>query len=100
MLLSEISPQKLDRFKSVDAWIQIACPRLSVDWGHNYTKPILNTYEAYVLLEQIEWQSTYPMDFYSNESGEWGVYFQLNKIREHKKLERKSKKNVKIEYDS
>ena len=98
LLLSEISPQKLDRFKDVDAWIQISCPRLSVDWGHNYSKPILNTYEAHVLLEQIEWQKTYPMDFYSNDAGEWGVYHKINKIREQKRLERKKKK-TQIKYE-
>jgi 2-(3-amino-3-carboxypropyl)histidine synthase len=32
LLLSEIFPKKLDIFSHVDAWVQIACPRLSVDW--------------------------------------------------------------------
>ena len=32
LLLSEIFPKKLDMFSHVDAWVQIACPRLSVDW--------------------------------------------------------------------
>ena len=99
LLLSEISPQKLDKFSDIDAWIQIACPRLSIDWGHNYSKPILNTYEAHVLLDQIQWQKSYPMDFYSNDAGEWGVYFKINKIREQKKLKRKANKDLKISYE-
>ena len=33
LLLSEIFPSKLALFKEVGAWIQIACPRLSIDWG-------------------------------------------------------------------
>lgn len=98
LLLSEITPQKLSRFKSVQCWIQISCPRLSVDWGHNYTVPLLNTYEGYVFLEQIQWQSVYPMDFYSNDAGEWGVYYKINKEREERKRQRK-KKNVKIAYE-
>jgi 2-(3-amino-3-carboxypropyl)histidine synthase len=32
LLLSEIFPKKLDMFCHVDAWVQIACPRLSIDW--------------------------------------------------------------------
>nr|MBE5724755.1 putative diphthamide biosynthesis protein 1 [Cucujiformia] len=33
ILLSEIFPQKLDLFPQLDAFVQIACPRLSIDWG-------------------------------------------------------------------
>lgn len=32
ILLSEIFPSKLELFKEVDAFVQIACPRLSIDW--------------------------------------------------------------------
>nr|NVI71078.1 putative diphthamide biosynthesis protein 1 [Cucujiformia] len=33
ILLSEIFPNKLDLFKKLDAFVQVACPRLSIDWG-------------------------------------------------------------------
>nr|MBE5724749.1 putative diphthamide biosynthesis protein 1 [Cucujiformia] len=33
ILLSEIFPKKLDLFPQLDAFVQIACPRLSIDWG-------------------------------------------------------------------
>nr|NVI71049.1 putative diphthamide biosynthesis protein 1 [Cucujiformia] len=33
ILLSEIFPKKLDLFSQLDAFVQIACPRLSIDWG-------------------------------------------------------------------
>jgi len=47
LLLSEISPQKLKLMSSgVDAWVQIACPRLSIDWGDEFTQPTLNPYEV------------------------------------------------------
>jgi 2-(3-amino-3-carboxypropyl)histidine synthase len=47
VLLSEISPQKLSMMSDgIDAWIQIACPRLSIDWGDEFTKPTLNPYEV------------------------------------------------------
>ncbi|XLU81870.1 hypothetical protein S245_005290 [Arachis hypogaea] len=33
-LMSEISPVRIALFEDfVDAWIQIACPQLSIDWG-------------------------------------------------------------------
>ena len=65
ILLAEIFPDKLALFKNVDAWIQIACPRLSIDWGMGFEKPLLTPYEAAVALNECEWQNKiYPMDFY------------------------------------
>ncbi|KAI8973608.1 putative diphthamide synthesis protein-domain-containing protein [Mycotypha africana] len=72
VLLSEIFPGKLEMFADVDAWIQIACPRLSIDWGYAFPKPLLTPYEASVCLRKSEWQDVYPMDFYANDSlGPW-----------------------------
>ncbi|KAL9099306.1 MAG: hypothetical protein Q9163_005174 [Psora crenata] len=71
MLLSEIFPGKLALMDEVECWVQIACPRLSIDWGYAFPKPLLTPYEALVALEIREgWetgnQGVYPMDFYSN----------------------------------
>jgi 2-(3-amino-3-carboxypropyl)histidine synthase len=74
LLLSEIFPGKLAAFKDVDAWIQIACPRLSVDWGYAFDKPLLSPYEAEVTLDATQWREIYPMDFYSKDSGPWTNY--------------------------
>ena len=46
VLLSEVAPWKLDMMSNVDAWIQIACPRLSIDWGEGFHKPTLTPYEV------------------------------------------------------
>lgn len=45
ILLSEIFPAKLALFKDIDAFVQVACPRLSIDWGTAFDKPILTPYE-------------------------------------------------------
>jgi 2-(3-amino-3-carboxypropyl)histidine synthase len=103
VLLSEITPQKLQLLsssfqndsESVLCWVQVACPRLSVDWGHSFQSDgingetgkeqptiLLNPYELFVCLEQAEWQSdTYPMDYYSNSGGPWTNYHGSNKDR-------------------
>ena len=53
-LMSEISPGRIALFEdSVDAWIQIACPRLSIDWGDAFEKPVLNPFEAEIALGLI-----------------------------------------------
>ncbi|XP_071303851.1 2-(3-amino-3-carboxypropyl)histidine synthase subunit 1 isoform X2 [Agelaius tricolor] len=74
VLLSEIFPSKLKLFPEVDVWVQVACPRLSIDWGEAFSKPLLTPYEAAVALQDIEWQQPYPMDFYASQSlGPWTV---------------------------
>jgi 2-(3-amino-3-carboxypropyl)histidine synthase len=53
-------------------WIQVACPRLSIDWGYAFSKPLLSPYEASVVFEAIPYQDVYPMDYYTKASlGPW-----------------------------
>ncbi|XP_068653402.1 uncharacterized protein [Aristolochia californica] len=54
VLMSELSPTRISLFgDSIDAWIQIACPRLSIDWGEAFGKPFLTPFEAEIALEFI-----------------------------------------------
>ncbi|RMZ88148.1 hypothetical protein DV736_g4614, partial [Chaetothyriales sp. CBS 134916] len=70
LLLSEIYPAKLDMFHDVECWVQIACPRLSIDWARAFARPLLTPYEALVVLGgQQGWDQgdgIYPMDYYAN----------------------------------
>lgn len=72
--LSEIFPAKLALFKDIGAWTQIACPRLSIDWGYAFQVPLLSSYETEVALKETEWQQAYPMDYYRREGGQWTNY--------------------------
>jgi 2-(3-amino-3-carboxypropyl)histidine synthase len=83
LLLSEIFPGKLAMMQDVEAWVQIACPRLSIDWGYAFPRPLLSPYEALVALgaREAPWLdaesgsapaerkggNVYPMDFYAKE---------------------------------
>jgi len=87
ILASEITPSKLALFRNkIDAWVQIACPRLSVDWGHalsgDSSVPVLNPYELFVCLDQAHWRGgddqSYPMDYYSQEGGPWSNYHDVD----------------------
>jgi hypothetical protein len=42
----------LNANNKVDCWVQVACPRLSVDWGHFSHKPVLSPYELFVRWKQ------------------------------------------------
>ena len=86
-LLSEIYPAKLKLFTDVQAWVQIACPRLSIDWGHFFHAPILNSYELQQCLlsssrDEGSLFDEYPMDYYSKDTRvPWGNYHESNKLR-------------------
>lgn len=55
ILMSEISPPRIALFEdSIDAWIQIACPRLSIDWGDAFVKPLLTPFEAEIALGDLK----------------------------------------------
>lgn len=108
ILLSEISPAKLARMTrsaenptGVDAWVQIACPRLSIDWGGAFGGlsplsfpyrssrlllpfslffflpgvPLLNAYEALVALGVSGFLPVYPMDYYAKSESPWSNYY-------------------------
>lgn len=72
LLLSEIFPGKLALMHDIECWVQVACPRLSIDWGHAFPRPLLTPYEALVALEERKgWEEgnggVYPMDYYAKE---------------------------------
>lgn len=55
LLLSEIQPGKLALMsEDVVVWVQVACPRLSIDWGYAFERPLLSPYEALVALGVME----------------------------------------------
>ena len=108
VLLSEIFPKKLEMMsntnpgsggRGVCAWVQIACPRLSIDWGHYFCVPVLSPFELFVALGEVvdpslwvaddekkeesveDHDNGYPMDFYSKSGGPWANYYDSNTKR-------------------
>lgn len=91
ILMAEIQPDKLAKFENISVFVQIGCPRLSIDWGPDTVKkPLLTPYEAMIAMEGIaepSWirdqnniDTSYPMDFYSNDSeGPWTNNHELNR---------------------
>lgn len=71
ILLSELSPAKLSLFNPhISIFVQTSCPRLSIDWGYAFDRPLLSPYETAMALGKTEgWMEreddVYPMDFYA-----------------------------------
>ena len=95
MLLSEIFPEKLARFQEIEAWIQIACPRLSIDWGYAFPQPLLSPYEAMVCLEKTQWREIYPMDFYRENGGAWTNYHHRQEEKQARAKQREARLKAK-----
>ncbi|EJD01432.1 diphthamide synthesis protein [Fomitiporia mediterranea MF3/22] len=87
ILLSELSPAKLSLFNGhLSTFVQTSCPRLSIDWGYAFDRPLLSPYEAAVAVGKLpgwkikglaesdkpEKSETYPMDFYAAGSP-WAI---------------------------
>lgn len=54
LLMADVSPDRLRDFDNdVDCYVQIACPRLSIDWGSAYGKPLLTTYEFFRMFQLL-----------------------------------------------
>ena len=53
--MNELTPDKLMNFYYIDAFIELACPRIAIDDFAKYSKPILTLKEALVALGEKSW---------------------------------------------
>ncbi|ETO27629.1 dph2-like ovca [Reticulomyxa filosa] len=98
ILLSEIYFDKLQQFEStIDVFVQIGCPRLSIDWGAQFEKPLLNAYEACVSLEKVSWLDTYPMDYYRKDGGVWTNYYMTEEDKQKQNEKRRMQRSQRIQ---
>jgi 2-(3-amino-3-carboxypropyl)histidine synthase len=73
----EITNERLGRYADVEAWVQVACPRLSLDWGYAFSRPLLTPFEFYALFDPKVHMPPdhFPMDYYANgPEGPWANY--------------------------
>jgi len=52
----EITPEVLMEFPTVDAFVNTACPRLSLDDATKFKKPVLTINEALVVVGKLSWE--------------------------------------------
>ena len=55
--MNEISPDKLINFRGIDAFIELACPRIAIDDFARYNKPMITFREALVALGEKSWKN-------------------------------------------
>ncbi|MGA3191596.1 MAG: diphthamide biosynthesis enzyme Dph2 [Candidatus Bathyarchaeia archaeon] len=52
----EITPEALMEFPTIDAFVNTACPRISLDDSANFRKPILTRNETLVAIGELSWE--------------------------------------------
>jgi len=56
LAVREITPEVLMQFPSINAFVNTACPRVSLDEASKFLKPVLTFTETLVLLGEKEWE--------------------------------------------
>ena len=51
--MREVTSERIAYFKSIDAFIQTSCPRVSID-GYTFKKPVLSAPQAEALLDLLD----------------------------------------------
>lgn len=54
--VKDITPEVLMEFPSVDAFVNTACPRVSLDDAVKFRKPILTINETLVVIDKLSWE--------------------------------------------
>jgi 2-(3-amino-3-carboxypropyl)histidine synthase len=66
LALREVTPSALLQFPGIDAFINTACPRLSLDDAPHFGKPLLSLNETFVLLGEMKWEDLLRRGWFGN----------------------------------
>jgi len=56
LALREVTPEALTEFPSIGAFVNTACPRISLDDASKFLKPVLTLNETLVVLGELKWE--------------------------------------------
>ncbi|MEM3874721.1 MAG: diphthamide biosynthesis enzyme Dph2 [Candidatus Bathyarchaeia archaeon] len=62
--IREITPETVINFPTVDAYVNTACPRVSIDVPSKFSKPMLTMNEALVVTGEISWKELCKRGFF------------------------------------
>lgn len=66
--LREITPEALMQFPTVDAFVNTACPRISLDDASKFLKPVLTLEETSVVLGEMSWEKLCKEGWFASET--------------------------------
>ena len=53
--MADLTPDKIMNFYKIDAFVELACPRIAIDDFANYPRPLLTFKEALVAVGELSW---------------------------------------------
>jgi len=56
LAMREITPENLLEFPTIEAYVNTACPRISLYEGRKFSKPVLTPRETYVAIGKMKWE--------------------------------------------
>ena len=62
----EITPETLLEFPSIDAYVNTACPRISLEAPQKFSKPVLTNNEFMVVCGEFSWESMLKIGLFEN----------------------------------
>ncbi len=62
----EITPETLLEFPTLDAYVNTACPRISLDASGKFQKPVLTVNEFMIVLGEVSWESLFKKGLFEN----------------------------------
>jgi len=66
LAIREVTPESLLEFPAIDAYVNTACPRISLDAPGKFSKPILTINEFMVASGEASWESTLKKGLFEN----------------------------------
>ena len=65
-LLREITPEAIYGVSHIDAYVNTACPRISLDAPEKFSKPVLTVNEFMVACGESSWESMLKKGLFEN----------------------------------
>ncbi|MGB9675696.1 MAG: diphthamide biosynthesis enzyme Dph2 [Candidatus Bathyarchaeales archaeon] len=64
--IREVTPEMMMEFPAIDAYVNTACPRISLDDASRFRKPILTVNEALVVIGELSWEKLCKKGWFEN----------------------------------
>jgi 2-(3-amino-3-carboxypropyl)histidine synthase len=66
LIAKEIVPETLLEFPSIDAYVNTACPRISLEAPQKFSKPVLTIDEFMVTMDEVSWENLLKKGLFEN----------------------------------
>jgi 2-(3-amino-3-carboxypropyl)histidine synthase len=66
LAINEVTPETLLEFPTIDAYVNTACPRISLEAPAKFSKPVLTVNEFMVVVGELSWENLLKKGLFEN----------------------------------